>query len=620
MSSSETGTPGVATLDLLETMSDGFYALGPDWRFTYVNPHVEAISGRSRAELLGRNVWEVFPHAVGSEFWQAHQDVMASRQPLQTVVLSVAVGRWVDARLRPTSDGGICILYRDVEEERLVKQQLDSTEAQLRLVMESVTDAFYALDSQDRFIVLNRACGDFLGLTRPEALGKNMWDLFPIARHSELETELAAVRRTGKPAVFEYPSRVRPGAVLEMRAAPMGDGGLAVTFTDITDRKQAEAARAALNESLERQVAERTDALAQSEQRFRGIFDAAFPSMALLAPDGEVLEVNRTALTWLGVDAQSMIGVCFWRCPPFAGNPQLEAAIEASVRTAATGDLVRTEHVLRGAEDTDTVVDFTIKPIHDAEGQVKWLVAEGRDISELKFAQEQLRQSQKMEAIGQLTGGIAHDFNNLLTIIRSSSDLLRRHDINPEKRRRYVDAISDTADRAAELTSQLLSFARRQALKPVVFDVRERVSEVARMVQSVVGARIQLDVQLTDQPCFAEADRSQFETALINMAVNARDAMDGEGRLSIGVRRAWHVPRTARANAADFIAVSVADTGSGIAPEQLERIFEPFFTTKDVGKGTGLGLSQVYGFAKQSGGEVAVDSRLGRGAVFTLYL
>ena len=240
----------------------------------------------------------------------------------------------------------------------------------------------------------------------------------------------------------------------------------------------------------------------------------------------------------------------------------------------------------------------------------------------LQQTQEALRQSQKMEAIGQLTGGVAHDFNNLLTVIRSSADLLRRGELPEERRRRYVDAISDTADRAAKLTGQLLAFSRRQALKPEPFDVADRIASVSDMLRTVLGARIELSVETRCRPCVVDADISQFETALVNLAVNARDAMDGEGRLAIVIDEVVALPavRGHAGGAGRFIAVSVADSGGGIAAEDLPRIFDPFFTTKDVGKGTGLGLSQVYGFAKQSGGEVDVASAEGEGATFTLYL
>ena len=233
-----------------------------------------------------------------------------------------------------------------------------------------------------------------------------------------------------------------------------------------------------------------------------------------------------------------------------------------------------------------------------------------------------MRQSQKLEAVGQLTGGVAHDFNNLLTIIKSSTDLLMRPNITQERQRRYVEAISETVDRAAKLTGQLLAFARRQSLKPEVFDVQERVRIVTDMLRTVVGTRVHIETEFDTHNCSVEADASQFETALVNMAVNARDAMNGEGTLRFAVRVQAGLPpmngHPVREGA--FVAISVSDTGTGISPSALSQIFEPFYTTKEVGKGTGLGLSQVYGFVKQSGGDVAVDSVLGRGATFTIYL
>jgi len=272
-----------------------------------------------------------------------------------------------------------------------------------------------------------------------------------------------------------------------------------------------------------------------------------------------------------------------------------------------------------------TAVDVTERKaieerIRDLNDTLERRVAD--EVAERAKAEEALRQAQKMEAVGQLTGGVAHDFNNLLTIIKSSTDLLRKPNLAEERRRRYVDAISDTVDRAAKLTGQLLAFARRQPLKPEIFDPSVRVSAVTEMLRSIVGARIEIVSRVRAEDCFVEADVSQFETALVNMAVNARDAMDGEGRLTISVEKLERMPpiRGHAGGSGPFVAVSLEDTGAGIPSEKLMQIFEPFYTTKGVGKGTGLGLSQVFGFAKQSGGDIDVDSELGSGSRFTLYL
>jgi two-component system NtrC family sensor kinase len=237
-------------------------------------------------------------------------------------------------------------------------------------------------------------------------------------------------------------------------------------------------------------------------------------------------------------------------------------------------------------------------------------------------AEEALKHGQRLEALGQLTGGVAHDFNNLLTVIRASVDMLRRPHLPEERRLRYIDAISETVSRAAKLTAQLLAFARRQTLKPEVFDVGKCVHTLTEIIGTLTGSPIEIVTQVPDEPCFINADAGQFETALINMAVNARDAMSMEGRLTITVQAVAELPGPVvrPQKSLGYVAVSVDDTGVGIPQEQVGRIFEPFFTTKEVGQGTGLGLSQVFGFAKQSGGEVMVTSEVGKGSTFTLYL
>ncbi|MET4291796.1 two-component system NtrC family sensor kinase [Bradyrhizobium sp. LB8.2] len=249
-------------------------------------------------------------------------------------------------------------------------------------------------------------------------------------------------------------------------------------------------------------------------------------------------------------------------------------------------------------------------------------------------AEEALKHSQRLEALGQLTGGVAHDFNNLLTVIRASVDLLNRPQLSEERRQRYITAIADAVARAAKLTSQLLAFARRQTLKPEVFDVGARMQSLHDMLATLLGPAIEIAMRLPAEPCLVNVDASQFETALINMATNARDAMHGKGRIVFNVETVTTITETRapvsgshhRTGTHDlpghlgFVSIAVSDTGIGIPAARLERIFEPFFTTKQVGHGTGLGLSQLFGFARQSGGEVTVTSEVGQGSTFSLYL
>ena len=244
--------------------------------------------------------------------------------------------------------------------------------------------------------------------------------------------------------------------------------------------------------------------------------------------------------------------------------------------------------------------------------------------TELLSIETALRQSQKLEALGQLTGGVAHDFNNLLAVISSSIELLRNDKLPAEQHAKYLNLIYDTVGRAVRLTGQLLAFARQQPLSPEVFDVDTHVQGVVDLVRPLLGMQMEIVHArcVCNAGCSAEADISQFEAALVNLVINARDAMNATGLLTITVRKVDAVPAGLGhgARSGGFVAISVADTGCGIAPNKLQTIFEPFYTTKEVGKGTGLGLSQVFGFAKQSGGEVEVSSALGAGSVFTLYL
>ena len=385
------------------------------------------------------------------------------------------------------------------------------------------------------------------------------------------------------------------------------------TSTDIDDQKRVMAELVSFNEALERRVAERT---AEHDRVWRNSRDL----LVVVGEDGIFRAANPAWEAILGYGPAEVVGRHFGE---FIWPDDVELTQAALERAVSTGPLTDFENRYRHKEGHPRWISWRTA----IEGDLVY--AYGRDVTAekaqgeaLRQAEEALRQSQKLEAVGQLTGGVAHDFNNLLTIIRSSVDFLRRPDLPEERRSRYLIAVSETVDRAAKLTGQLLAFARRQALKPETLDVGARLRSVADLLDTVTGARIRIVTELPDRPCFVKVDLSQFETALVNMAVNARDAMEGEGTLTLRLDRGVSLPAIRGHAGAEgpFAAVSLHDTGSGIASAVLAHVFEPFFTTKEVGKGTGLGLSQVFGFAKQSGGDVAVDSTPGRGTTFTLYL
>jgi PAS domain S-box-containing protein len=495
--------------EILESLSDAFYAVDAQWRFTYVNRRAEQWWSRDRGELIGKVYWDEFPQAVGSLPYHAHLGAMAERLPRRLEALSPVIGRWVEIDIHPTVSGGLSVYFRDISARRERQVAFENSQARLALALDAAKTAIWELDLVSDTLTPSPELAAFLGVTEGDlADTENVRARYHPDDRERLRSEgQAALARGDRSFEAEFrfyrtPQDLR-WFLLRADVIPSGSGAperVLGALVDITDRKNAEEKLRHLNENLEAEVRARSLELLQAE--------------------------------------------------------------------------------------------------------------------------EALRQSQKMEAIGQLTGGVAHDFNNLLTIIRSSVDLISRPDFSEERKRRYITAISDTVDRAAKLTGQLLAFARRQSLDPQVFDAAERTRRIAEMVSTIAGARITLELEAGCDSCFVEADAAQFETAIVNLAVNARDAMDGEGVLGISVATVKGLPsiRGHHAAGGEYVAITVSDTGAGIADEALPHIFEPFFTTKEVGRGTGLGLSQVYGFAKQSGGDVQVQSQVGQGTRFTLYL
>ena len=492
----------------------------------------------------------------------------------------------------------------------------------LRGVLEAVPGVIYAKDRDGRMIVANRGTEGLIGKRPADFIGKT--DAEFLDDKDQAEVVMANDRRimdsghgealeeviylpNGTPATWfstKVPWRDRDGNIV----------GLIGASVDVTDEVKAREVLARSRDELEMEVARRTE---ERDRLWRTTQDL----LLIARYDGTITDVNPAWQAMLGWPEMELTGSSFMT---LIHPDDLAASAAEAERISAEGrSTSQFENRYRRKDGSWVWLSWAVT----SENGLFHAVA--RDISEqklraaeLELAQDQLRQAQKMEAIGQLTGGVAHDFNNLLTIIRSSTDLLRRPELPEDKRRRYIDAISDTSDRAAALTSQLLAFARRQPLKPEHFDVVERLEQTANILRSTLGGLIQFEIDVLCEDCEVEADLNQFDTSILNLVVNARDAMNGNGRLTIVVDDVESIPerRGHAAQTGHFVAVSVSDEGSGIAREQIDRIFEPFFTTKEVGKGTGLGLSQVIGFAKQSGGDIFVESVPKQGTTFTLYL
>src|SRR5438105_3234134 len=369
---------------------------------------------------------------------------------------------------------------------------------------------------------------------------------------------------------------------------------------------------------------------ADSEQQFRmlvqGVVDYA---IYLLDPRGYITNWNAGGERIKGYPAEEIIGQHFSRFytekDRLAGEPQRGLAIAArDGRYEREGWRVR-------KDGTQFWASVVIDRILDPEGKLVGFAKVTRDLTEKKRAEEALEQAraalaqaQKMEAVGQLTGGVAHDFNNLLTVITNALDLLGGRIRDDVQKHRIIDSAQRAAERGARLTQQLLAFSRRQTLRPEIHPINGLVGEFEAVLRRACPEPVEIDVVLSPLPLAANIDAPQFETALLNLVVNARDAMPAGGKLRIASScktvSAAEARRMSDILPGDYVTVSVSDTGEGMSRAVLSRVFEPFFTTKEVGKGSGLGLSQVYGFVTQSGGHVAIDSKPGAGTTVTLYL
>jgi PAS domain S-box-containing protein len=375
-------------------------------------------------------------------------------------------------------------------------------------------------------------------------------------------------------------------------------------------------------------VIERTQELADAaertrgdEARFRGIFNTMFQFMALLRPDGTVLEINQTALSFGGIDLEDVFGKPFWETRWWSWSEDAHRQLKGSIERAAAGEFVRYEVELLGEGEKRTLVDFSLKPITDGQGRVVLLVAEGRDISDLKAAQARLHESQKLELLGQLTGGVAHDFNNLLTVVLSNLDLLRKRLGTDAGMRLILDTAIHAAERGATLTQRLLAFARRQDLRPAVIDLRSLVTGMENLLVRSTGPGIGIIFDMPQGLPAVRVDANQLELALLNLVLNSRDAMPQGGTLTIALRHQPEgPPKGARQSPNGFVRLTVSDTGVGMDEKTAKACIEPFFTTKGPGKGSGLGLSMVHGLAEQSGGWMQIVTAPGEGTLISIVL
>jgi PAS domain S-box-containing protein len=387
--------------------------------------------------------------------------------------------------------------------------------------------------------------------------------------------------------------------------------------------------RAALLEAAtrERELRAEQERRLEAAQLFQAVFDQSSNLMGLLSPEGVVQQVNRAALALGGMaDASAVVGQPFSQTPWWP--PGERTRLEQHLARAATGQGVEhfeTTHV--DAQGQLRAIDFSLSPFRDEAGRVRFLLAEGRDITEVVRARERQSTTQRLELVGQLAGGVAHDFNNVLMAMLASAEVLRLdlETDGPAAPRliESIDTIVSTGTRASDLTRRLLSFARRGTVEKRPLSMHALLDSTARLLQRTLPPTVQIRCEPSAPTDLVQGDVASLESALINLGVNARDAMPRGGTLTFSTARVELDAEACRASGFDvkpgaYLRVSVRDTGTGIAPEHRARVFEPFFTTKEEGKGTGLGLASVFGVVRDHQGLVQLESELGEGTTFHL--
>ena len=607
---------------LTENSLDILTILTRDGIYLYNSPSLKTVLGYEPAELVGRNA-----------FGLVHPDDLACAQkafeqaihhPDCTVRLEFRFkhhdGSWSyleavgQSHLDDPEISGVVVNSRDASERKRAEASLRESEQQYRLIFDGNPIPMWVFDHDTlRFLEVNDAAVQHYGYSREEFLSMTLRDIRPTEDVPAMLEYLHSLLAAGTPGRMGFAGvwrhRKKDGALIDVEAkwCPISFKGRAASLNmanDITERIRAE------------------EALRSSEMLFHSVWENSVDGMRLTDEKGTIVAVNQAFCRLVGLDRHQLEGkpLTVVYANESEGAQELEHYC-AGFRERKLEKPTEQRLLLRNGQ---TVTLEVSNSFVELRGQSPLQLALFHDVTAQKRLEEQLRQSQKMEAIGQLAGGVAHDFNNILTVIHGHASLLMSGGNLGANSARSAQQVAQAAERAAALTRQLLAFSRRQVIQPRRLDMNEVVGNMTTMLGRLLGEDIALRLSYFPQAAVVEADASMMEQILLNLAVNSRDAMPKGGSLTIKISvvemDTQQLGRHSETQPGRFVCLSIIDTGCGIPPENLRRIFEPFFTTKEVGRGTGLGLATVYGIVKQHRGWVDVESEVGKGANFKVFL
>jgi PAS domain S-box-containing protein len=591
---------------ILASITDGFTVMDHHWTITYMNERAAQIFGGKREDYIGRNFWEAFPSSVGSAFEEAFRRAMAGERAARVTAFYPPRAIWVEATAFPSAEG-LSVVAQDVTD----RVRSNEVTARLAAIVASSEDGIIGKRLDGTITSWNHAAEEIFGYSAAEMIGSSIYRLIPPELHDEEASILRRVGR-GEPVGFAEVERIRKDGrriLIALSVSPIKDPagnvvGVSSIKRDITAQKQ-------IQQDLAAEIA-----------RSRELAQALDVSQALVRDlDGRISYWSSGAARLYGYGAAEAVGRTSHELLQAEFPIPLEEIRSTLLSTGRwEGELI---HIAKDGRRIHVATQWVLQRRRRDDPP---LVTEvNTDVTAQRLIEERIRQSERMEVVGQLAGGVAHEANNQMTVVLGAASFLLGRDDLPPTARQDLEYIREAAERTAAITAQLLAFSRRQVVQVRVIDLDEVVQGLEGVLRRALGERSTLVLQMRGN-AKVNADPGQLTQVLLNLVLNARDAMPLGGRLTVETQvteltegYAHQRPGVA-IRPGHYAVLAVSDTGHGMGPETLTHLFEPFYTTKPIGKGTGLGLATVYGIVKQSGGYVWAYSEVGHGTTFKVYL